>query len=77
MRPAIGIRNAVGPLSEAAECRLLSRMVAADDDARCRVIEAYLGMVSGLARRYAKRWKVPSEDKIEPPFWLLLRFACN
>ena len=61
----MGTRNAVGPLSEAAERRLLNRMAAGDQDARCRLIEAYLGMVSALARRYAKRWKVPLEDLMQ------------
>ncbi len=58
-------RSTVGPPSEAAERRLLSRMAAGDQGARCRLIEAYLGMVSALARRYAKRWKVPSEDLMQ------------
>ena len=61
----MGTRNAVGPLSESAERHLLNRMSAGDQDARCRLIEAYLGMVSALARRYAKRWKVPSEDLMQ------------
>ena len=58
-------RNTVGPLSESVERHLLNRMSAGDQDARCRLIEAYLGMVSALARRYAKRWKVPSEDLMQ------------
>lgn len=61
----MGTRNMVRCLSEAAERRLLTRMAAGDQNARCRLIEAYLGMVSGLARRYAKRWKVPSEDLMQ------------
>ncbi len=58
-------RTAVGSLSEVAERRLLNRMATGDLDARCRLIEAYLGMVSALARRYANRWKVPSEDLMQ------------
>ena len=58
-------RNAVRPLSKAAERRLINRMAAGDQDARCQLIEAYLGMVSALARRYAKKWKVPSEDLMQ------------
>jgi RNA polymerase primary sigma factor len=61
----MGTRNAVGPLSESAERHLLNRTNAGDQDARCRLIEAYLGMVSALARRYAKRWNVPSEDLMQ------------
>ena len=58
-------RNAVRPLSKAAERRLINRMAAGDQDARCQLIEAHLGMVSALARRYAKKWKVPSEDLMQ------------
>jgi RNA polymerase primary sigma factor len=65
--------NVVRPLSEAAERRLLNRMAAGDQDARCRLIEAYLGMVSTLARRYAKRWKVPSEDLMQEGALALLQ----
>ena len=61
----MGTRNTVGSLSEAAERRLLTRMAAGDQDARCRLIEAYLGIVSTLAQRYAKRWKVPAEDLMQ------------
>jgi RNA polymerase primary sigma factor len=61
----MGTRNAVRPLSEAAERRLLSRMVAGDQDARRRLIEAHLGMVSALARHYARRWGVLLEDLMQ------------
>jgi DNA-directed RNA polymerase sigma subunit (sigma70/sigma32) len=61
----MGTRDTVGSLSEAAERRLLDRMAAGDQDARCRLIEAYLGTVSTLARYYAKRWKLPSEDLMQ------------
>jgi RNA polymerase sigma factor (sigma-70 family) len=61
----MGTRNAVRPLSEAAERRLLSRMVAGDQDARRRLIEAQLGMVSALARHYGRRWGVPLEDLVQ------------
>ena len=61
----MGTRNAVGSLSEAVERRLLNRMAAGDQDARCRLIAAYLGMVSALARCYAKRWGVSPEDLMQ------------
>jgi RNA polymerase primary sigma factor len=62
----MGTRNAVRPLSEAAERRLLTRVVAGDQNARRRLIEAYLGMVvSALARRYARKWGVPLEDLMQ------------
>lgn len=61
----MGTRNTVGTLTEAAERRLLIRMAAGDQNARCRLIEAYLGLVSTLARRYAKKWGLPSEDLMQ------------
>jgi len=61
----MGTRNAVRPLSEAAERQLLTRVVAGDQNARRRLIEAYLGMVSALARRYARKWRVPLEDLMQ------------
>ena len=61
----MGARNAVRPPSEAAERRLLSRVVAGDQDARRRLIGAYPGMVSALARDYARRWGVPLEDLVQ------------
>ncbi len=61
----MGTRNTVGCLSEAAERRLLTRMAAGDQNARRRLIEAYLRMVSRLARHYAKKWKLPFEDLMQ------------
>jgi RNA polymerase primary sigma factor len=61
----MGTRNAVGHLSEGEERRLLRRMAAGDQDARRRLIEAHLGIVSVLGRRYAKRWEVPLEDLMQ------------
>ena len=52
----MGTRNAVRPLDEEEERRLLRRLDAGDREARRRLIEANLGIVSALARRYAKRW---------------------
>jgi RNA polymerase primary sigma factor len=61
----MGTRNAVGPLGEGEERRLLRRLDSGDQDARRRLIEAYLGMVSALSRRYARRWGVPLEDLLQ------------
>lgn len=58
----MGTRNAVGPLDGGEERRLLKRVVAGDRDARRRLIEANLGIVSTLAWRYAKKFGVPVED---------------
>lgn len=58
----MGTSNAVGSLSEKAERRLLDRIASGDHDARCRLIESYLSLVSALARGYAQRWRVPLED---------------
>ncbi|MDQ3924090.1 MAG: hypothetical protein M3309_09220 [Actinomycetota bacterium] len=52
-------------MSEGEERRLLRRMAAGDQDARRRLIEAHLGIVSVLGRRYAKRWEVPLEDLMQ------------
>ena len=49
-------------LGEGEERRLLRRLASGDLNARRRLIEAHLGMVSALARRYARRWGVPLED---------------
>jgi RNA polymerase primary sigma factor len=49
-------------LGEGEERRLLRRLASGDQDARRRLIAARLGMVSALARRYARRWGVPLED---------------
>jgi RNA polymerase primary sigma factor len=61
----MGTRNAVGHLGEGEERRLLRRLADGDKDARRRLIEAYLGMVSALARRYASRYGVPLEDLLQ------------
>ena len=61
----MGTRNTVGSLSETTQRRLLTRMAAGDQNARCRLIEAYLGIVSTLARRYAKKWGLPFEDLMQ------------
>jgi RNA polymerase primary sigma factor len=58
----MGTRDAVGHLGEGEERRLLRRLASGDQDARRRLIAAHLGMVSALARRYARRWGVPLED---------------
>jgi RNA polymerase primary sigma factor len=47
------------------ERRLLRRIVAGDRDARRRLIEAHLGIVSTLAWRYAKKFGVPVEDLMQ------------
>jgi RNA polymerase primary sigma factor len=58
----MGTRNAMERPGEAVERRLLRKASVGDRDARRRVIEAHLGMVSALARRYARGWQVPYED---------------
>lgn len=61
----MGARNAVRRLEEGAESRLLRKLASGDQDARRRLIEAHLGMVSALGRRYARRWGVPLEDLLQ------------
>jgi DNA-directed RNA polymerase specialized sigma subunit len=51
----MGTRYAVGHLGQGEERWLLRRLASGDQDARRRLIEAYLGMVSALGRRYARR----------------------
>lgn len=58
----MGTRNTVGHLGEGEERWLLRRLVSGDQVARRRLIEAHLGIVSAIARRYARRWDVPLED---------------
>ncbi len=58
----MGARNAVGRLGEGQENELLKRLASGDQEARRQLIEAHLGMVSALGRRYARRWGVPLED---------------
>ena len=58
----MGTRNTVGHLGEGEERWLLRRLVSGDQVARRRLIEAHLGIVSAIARRYARRWGVPLED---------------
>ena len=53
--------------------RLLRRLDGGDREARRRLIEANLGMVSALARRYAKRWGVPLEDLMQEGALALVR----
>jgi len=61
----MGTRDTVGRLRETQESRLLSRLASGDQDARRRLIEAHLGTVSALARRYSRRWGVPLEDLLQ------------
>ncbi len=61
----MGTGNTVGHLGEGEERRLLRRLASGDLDARRRLIEAHLGMVSALGRRYARRWGVPLEDLVQ------------
>lgn len=61
----MGARSTVGHLGEGEERRLLRRLASGDRDARRRLIEAHLGMVSALSRRYARRWGVPLEDLLQ------------
>ena len=58
-------RNAVGRLGEGQESELLKRLASGDQEARRQLIEAHLGMVSALGRRYARRWGVPLEDLLQ------------
>ncbi len=58
----MGTRNTVEYLGEGEERWLLRRLASGDRTARRRLIEAHLGMVSAIARRYASRWGVPLED---------------
>ncbi len=69
----MGTRNAVKPLSEAVERRLVKRLAAGDRAARRRLIEAYLGMVFAIARRYAARSGVALEDLIQEGALALVR----
>ena len=69
----MGTRNAVGHLGEGEERRLLRRLADGDKDARRRLIEAYLGMVSALARRYASRYGVSLEDLLQEGPWHLCK----
>lgn len=61
----MGARNAVRRLKEGPESRLLRRLASGDQEARRRLIEAHLDMVSALGRRYARRWGVPLEDLLQ------------
>jgi RNA polymerase primary sigma factor len=61
----MGTGNTVGHLGEGEERRLLRRLTSGDLDARRRLIEAHLGMVSALGQRYARRWSVPLEDLVQ------------
>jgi RNA polymerase primary sigma factor len=61
----MGARNAIRHLGEGEERRLLRRLASGDQNARRRLIEAYLGMVSALSRRYARRWGIPLEDLLQ------------
>jgi RNA polymerase primary sigma factor len=61
----MGTGNTVGHLGEGEESRMLKRLSSGDLGARRRLIEAYLGMVAVLARRYARRWGVPLEDLVQ------------
>ena len=61
----MGARNIVGHLGEGEERRLLKRLASGDQDARRRLIEAHLGMLAALSRRYARRWGVPLEDLLQ------------
>ena len=61
----MGARNTVGHLGEGEERRLLRSMASGDQDARRRLIEAHLGIVATLGRRYARRWDVPLEDLLQ------------
>lgn len=61
----MGARSAVGHLGEGEERWLLGKMASGDQNARRRLIEAHLGMVSRLSRRYASRWNVPMEDLLQ------------
>jgi DNA-directed RNA polymerase sigma subunit (sigma70/sigma32) len=51
----MGTGNTVRHLGEGEERRLLRRLISGDLDARRRLIEAHLGMVTALGRRYAGR----------------------
>ena len=61
----MGARNAVGRLGEGQESQLLKRLASGDQEARRQLIEAHLGMVSVLGRRYARRWGAPLEDLLQ------------
>jgi RNA polymerase primary sigma factor len=61
----MGTGNTGGYLGEGEERRLLRRLPSGDLDARRRLIEAHLGMVSALGRRYARRCGVPLEDLVQ------------
>ena len=61
----MGARNAVGRLGEGQESQLLKRLASGDQEARRQLIEAHLGMVSVLGRRYARRWGVPLKDLLQ------------
>jgi RNA polymerase primary sigma factor len=61
----MGARHAVGSLGEGEERWLLRRLASGDQDARRRLIEAHLSMVSALSRRYARKWSVPLEDLLQ------------
>ena len=61
----MGTGDMVERLGEGEERRLLRRLASGDLDARRRLIEAHLGMVSALGRRYARRWGVPLEDLVQ------------
>jgi RNA polymerase primary sigma factor len=69
----MGTRNTVGQLGEGEERWLLRRLVSGDQVARRRLIEAHLGIVSAIARRYARRWGVPLEDLFQEGALALVR----
>lgn len=69
----MGTRNGVGLPGERVEHRLLEKASAGDRDARRRLIEAHLGMVTALARRYARKWQVPHEDLAQEGALALVR----
>ncbi len=69
----MGARSTVGPFEEAVERRLMERLAAGDRQARRRLIEGHLGMVSAVVRRYARRWGVPVEDLMQEGALALVR----
>ncbi len=61
----MGTGNAVWSLGEGAERRLLRKMAAGDKAARGRFVEAHLGIVPAVARRYAKRFGIAIDDLMQ------------
>ena len=65
MEETVVARNGSMRLSRDTERQWIERAATGDRDTRRRLIEAHLGLVYAIARRYARRWNVPFEDLLQ------------